>query len=114
VLTSRYTHPTRIEKRRCARQVLGSNGFRFLMRRRKLGGKRLRKSPKPDLLVFKPGTHEFFFVEVKRDGDGLSKAQRAFFPMICWKFGCKVLIIKLKPRKRKVRAGHESAHLLFQ
>ena len=101
VLTSKYTHPARIEKRWCARQVLGADGFRFLMRRRKLGSKRLRRSPKPDLLVFKPGTRRFFFVEVKRAGDRLSRAQALFFPMIRRKLRRKVLVVKLKPRKRK-------------
>lgn len=97
VLTPKYLHPTRPEKLSKATEILGKAGVAFLKRRRKLGGSKLRKSPRPDLLVFKSQPKTFFFVEVKRDGDKLSSAQKRFFPMIERKFCCEVEIVKLLP-----------------
>jgi hypothetical protein len=96
VLMHKYLHPTRPDKRRTAAKILGNRGVEFLMRRRKLGGSKLRKSPRPDLLVFRPNRKDFFFVEVKRMTDRLSLAQSRFFPMIERRFGRQVIVVRLK------------------
>lgn len=102
VLPPKYLHPTRPEARQKAIKVLGEAGVAFLMQKKRFGGK-LRKSPRPDLLVFKSNPKTFFFVEVKRDADKLSSAQRQFFPMIEAKLGCEVRIVHLRARHtRKV------------
>src|SRR5579863_136029 len=52
VLPPKYLHPTRPEARKKATWVLGEAGVAFLMQKRSFDSK-LRKSPRPDLLVFK-------------------------------------------------------------
>jgi hypothetical protein len=96
VLPPKYLHPTRERARRRAVEFLRKEAVDFLLQEMKFGG-RLRKSPRPDLLVFKSNPRKFFFVEVKRDNDRLSAAQRRFFPMIEKKLGCEVRIVHLKP-----------------
>ena len=60
-----------------ATQVLGKEGVAFLERKRMCDSPKLRWPPTPDLLVFKPKSKKsFFFVEVKRDRDRLSSAQK--------------------------------------
>lgn len=98
VLPPKYLHPTRPDARQKAIEVLGTAGVAFLMQKRRFGAK-LRKSPRPDLFVFKSNLKSFFFVEVKRDTDRLSSAQRTFFPMIEDKLGCEVRIVQLKARE---------------
>jgi len=98
VLPEKYLSPTRERALRKATQVLGGTGVAFLNRKRRFGGSKLRWSPHPDLLVFKWNPKMFFFVEVKRDTDRLSIAQRQFFPMIEEKLGCEVRIVHLKAR----------------
>jgi len=57
----------------------------------------LRWSPNPDLLVFK--SNRYFFVEVKKDTDELSPAQKEFFPMIEDRLHCRMIVMKLKAEK---------------
>ncbi len=105
VLTYKYLHRTRPKKRERAKQILGEAGWTFFMARRRFGGTKTRKSPYPDLLVFKPNLKEFFFAEVKRDTDRLSRTQKLFFPMIKRKLGCDVQIVRvLRGRKRPRRS----------
>ncbi len=87
---------TRERARQKATEVLGKPAVEFLVRKRRFAGE-LRKSPRPDLMVFKTNPKELFFVEVKRDDDRLSAAQRRFFPMIEKRLSCKVRIVHLKP-----------------
>jgi hypothetical protein len=101
VLPPKYLHSTRPVARRKATEILGKAGVRFLERMRKLGGSKLRNPPRPDLLVFRSNPKTFFFVEVKRDKDKLSTAQRQFFPLIEIQFGCEVRIVYLKPRSAR-------------
>jgi hypothetical protein len=98
VLPPKYLHPTRPEARRKATEVLGEAGVEFLLCKRRFGSE-LRKSPRPDLLVFKSNPKTCFFVEVKRDADKLSSAQRQFFPKIEEKLGCEVRIVYLRARR---------------
>jgi hypothetical protein len=97
-LTEKWLHPSRGEKLSRAKEILGEAGVAYLKRRRKLGGSKPRKSPRPDLLVIKSQPTSFFFVEVKRDGDKLSRAQKRFFLMIERKFRRQVKIVKVLPR----------------
>lgn len=103
VLPPKYLHPTRPEARQKAIEILGQAGVAYLMKKRRFGTG-LRKSPRPDLLVFKSNPKTFFFVEVKRDTDKLSSAQKQFFPMIEEKLGCEVRIAYLKARLRKEKS----------
>jgi len=95
VLPPKYLHQTRPQARAKALKILGEAGVAFLDRRIKVSSK-MRKAPRPDLLVYRGRT--FFFVEVKRDTDRLSGAQSLFFPKIEKKFGCAVFVVNLKPR----------------
>jgi VRR-NUC domain len=95
VLPPKYLHPTRERSVRKATTELGEPAVAFLMQKRKFGTE-LRKSPRPDLLVFNLNPKIFFFVEVKRDTDRLSSAQRQFFPMIEKMLGCEVQIANVK------------------
>jgi hypothetical protein len=95
VLTEKYLSPTRPKALQKATEVLGEAGVAFLLRERSFGSK-LREPPRPDLLIIKSNPKSFFFVEVKRDADRLSSAQRQFFPMIEEKLGCEVRIVHLK------------------
>jgi hypothetical protein len=99
VLPEKYLSPTRERALRKATEVLGVAGVAFLNRERRFGGSKLRWSPHPDLLVFKSNPNMFFFVEVKRDTDKLSSAQKQFFPMIEKHLNCEVRIVNLKARK---------------
>ena len=94
VLPPKYLHRTRPEARAKALKILGEAGVAFLTRRIKVDS---RKAPRPDLLVYRGTT--FFFGEVKRDTDRLSKTQSLFFPEIEKKLRCVVKIVNLKPRK---------------
>ena len=96
VLPEKYLSPTRPRALRKATEILGEAGVAFLNRERRFGGSKLRWSPHPDLLVFKSNSKIFFFVEVKRDRDRLSNAQKQFFPMIEEKLGSEVRIAHLK------------------
>lgn len=96
VLPPKYLLPSRVRAKRKATKILSEAGVAFLLRKRRFGGSKPRGSPRPDLLVFK-NSKEFFFVEVKRDGDRLSSAQKQFFPMIERRFGCDVKVAKLLP-----------------
>lgn len=98
VLPEKYLSPTRPIARRKATEVLGGSGVAFLLRERRFSSK-LRWSPHPDLLVFKSKAKSFFFVEVKRDADRLSDAQRRFFPRIERKLRCRVVVVKLQAEK---------------
>jgi VRR-NUC domain len=105
VLLPKYLHATRPIAARKAAELLGEANVAFLKRKRKFGPK-LRNSPRPDLLVFKSNPKTFFFVEVKRDADKLSSAQRQFFPMVEEKLGCEVRIVYLMMRRpRSVAPG---------
>ena len=95
VLPPKYLHPTRVRAVKKATKILGKPVVAFLMQKRRFGAK-FRKSPRPDLLVFRSNPKTFFFVEVKRDADRLSSSQRQFFPMIEKKLGCEVRIVSVK------------------
>lgn len=71
------------------------------MRKRRFGTAKFQKSPYPDLLVFKPNqkAYSYFFAEVKRNADRLSKTQRQFFLMIEKQLKREVRIIKLEAQK---------------
>ncbi len=104
VLLPKYTHSSRRCRQLETARVVRSDGFNFLIRKRKLPDKqgsrwKLRKSPKPDLLIYRGD--EFFFAEVKRAGDRLSPAQRAFFPMIEKKLNRRVVIVHVKEKTIK-------------
>jgi hypothetical protein len=98
VLPPKYLHRKRPIARQKAIEILGKAGVAFLSRKRKFGSK-MRKSPRPDLLVFNSNPRSIFFVEVKRDQDKLSSAQRQFFPMIEEHLGFEVQIVHLMARK---------------
>jgi len=95
VLPEKYLNQKRPRALRKATEILGEAGVSYLKRIRRFGGSELRTSPRPDLLVYKSNLKTFFFVEVKRDADRLSRAQRQVFPMIEVRLGCKVIIVKL-------------------
>jgi hypothetical protein len=99
VLPEKYLNKKRPRALQKATEVLGEAGVAYLKRMRRLGGSELRTSPRPDLLVYKSNLKTFFFVEVKRDADRLSRAQRLFFPMIEEKLRCRVKVVKLKAAK---------------
>jgi hypothetical protein len=99
VLTEKYLHSSRPEKQRKAKEILGKAGVAFLTQRQSFGGSKLRKSPRPDLLVYESNLKTFFFVEVKRDADRLSRPQRLFFPTIEEKLRCEVIVVKLTVEK---------------
>ncbi len=91
-----YLLPSRARALKKATELLGQDGVDFLSRKRRLGSE-LRWSPNPDLLVFK--SNRYFFVEVKKDTDELSPAQKEFFPMIEDRLHCRVIVMKLKAEK---------------
>jgi hypothetical protein len=99
VLPEKYLNQKRPRALQKATDVLGEDGISYLKRMRRFGGSKLQTSPRPDLLVYKSNLTDFFFVEVKRDADRLSRAQRQFFPMIEEKLGCKVIVVKLTIEK---------------
>ena len=80
---------------RRATEVLGKPYVAFLTQKRRFGAG-LRKSPRPDLFVFKLNPKVFFFVEVKRGADRLSLAQKQFSPVIEKHLGCEVKIANVK------------------
>jgi hypothetical protein len=94
VLPEKYLLESREIALKKATELLGHEGVNVFSRKRRFGSK-FRWPPNPDLLVFK--SNRFFFVEVKRDTDELSPAQKAFFPKIEKRFRCSVLIVKLLP-----------------
>jgi hypothetical protein len=94
VLPEKYLLPSRKRALKKATELLGQDGVDFFSCKRRLDSK-LRWPPNPDLLLFK--SKRFFFVEVKRHPDKLSRAQKEFFPMIEQRFHCIVRIVILKP-----------------
>lgn len=90
VLVEKYLYKNHSHKIKIISDILTPEDINFL------------KTPKPrcqapDLFVFKD--NKFFFVEVKRDKDYLSKRQINFFKNIEKELRCKVKIIHVLPIK---------------
>lgn len=96
VLPEKYLLDSRPQALEKATELLGPVCVDFLTSKIKLVSK-LRWPPNPDLLVFKG--KRYCFVEVKRDRDRLSPAQKEFFPMLEKKFNCSVTIVSLRPSR---------------
>ena len=89
VLVEQYIYDAHPRKVATVQELVGPEGLRFL--RENAGAQ------PPDLLVYTRGPTDFFFVEIKRGGERLSRGQKKAFGKIESYYGREITVLRLTP-----------------